>query len=527
MSSIDLDLEIQRLEKRGNLKGFEDEDKFSFIKACHSNFYFYDPYKDIFLNPITSKSFWPKTLEIAFLNSNESFQKKVSNEFPSELEFERALEKIYKSFKKALYFYSALRILKFLAILIAGGLFVFADYKLGLAIGFYLIYFDINNFDTVNSISYYIEGWFSTTVSWQKNRWFYFIVPYIFLLASIISFYFYFDSILIIISMIIGVRYLFENSIARNIASSFFRGGHIKSLMLEQFENHTKELKIEIKRNEFLAENPYGIRFRDIQFYSDYLCEYSDVDSEIIFNYDLSEDENYTKLSLAVFSKFPIKTEELIKEFHASTFEENLIRLVRNERVEFYFQEIDGEEKSSLRKKHEKEMFPDSELGYFVITKDEISFLDRVEFQGEYSKMKKKEDVTEYYDTPPIGYDITEYEFGIKNGKKTQFYSNGNKYFECDYDFGILKEGYLVWRYEDGTIKERGAIMSSKNHFPDEIDISNPDVEFKIGIWERFDKDGTLVESIEFKENGQQKVIFENKEFVSDPVWERNFQKRI
>jgi antitoxin component YwqK of YwqJK toxin-antitoxin module len=480
---------------------------------------------------LTSKSFWPKTLEIAFLNSIESFQKKVSNKFPSELELENAREKNYKLFKRAFSIYSLLRILKFLAVLIAGVLSAVIDYKFGLAIGFYLIYFDINNFDTVNSISYHIEGRFNTSLNWQKNRLFYFISPYILLIASIISFYFYFESVFLVIFIIIGIRYLIENSISRNIASSFFRHGYINNQMLEQFENHTKELEIKIKRNEFLAKNPNGIKFTDIQFFSDYFCEYSDVDSEIEFNYDLSEEEYSTRLYLAVYSKFPIKTEELIKEFYTNTFEENLIRLVRNERVEFFYQKIDIMSTSNLWTKDfiYDEKFPEKDLGYFVISKEEIFFSDRIEFLGEYPKINKKEEIKEYVEEKfvPVGYDITEYDFGIKNGKKTQYYLNGIKYFECEYKNGILSEGHLVWKYEDGKIKERGGITSSSNHFPDEIDISCPEFGIRTGIWERFDKNGILVESIEFKENNEQKVIFVNEAFTSNPIWERNFQKRI
>jgi len=237
------------LEKRGNLKGFSEGQKIDFVETCKSHFHFYDPYKDLFINPITSKTYWPKTLQRLFLHSKASLEKKLSSNLPTHAEVEKGLEILYSRKKRAYVLLSIIRFFKYLGFIAGGLLAYFVDIKLGLAAGLYLIYFDYNTFDGVNGVIGQIQTTFMTALLWRQKRKLYFFGSLIILILSLVNLYFYADSIWLVVGIFITQKWLLVNPLIQFITSAAFRGSEIAIQLKEEYESFR-----------FSQENPKGIK---------------------------------------------------------------------------------------------------------------------------------------------------------------------------------------------------------------------------------------------------------------------------
>lgn len=241
------------MEKRGNLKGFSDEQKEEFIKACNANFFFYDPYKDLLINPITSKKYWPKSLQRIFNYSKNSLEEKLSSKFPTKAHVDDSLDKLYSRKERAyILHYRIIRNLKYLGLILGGVLSYFIDLNLGLAVGLYLIYFDYNTFDKVNGVIDQIQSGFMTAMLWQKKRNLYFFGSLLLLLGSLASLYLFTNSIYIVIGVFFAQKFILVNPTVQFIASAGYRGTDVAIKLEEEFEKQSK-------KNDFLDEFPKGI----------------------------------------------------------------------------------------------------------------------------------------------------------------------------------------------------------------------------------------------------------------------------
>jgi antitoxin component YwqK of YwqJK toxin-antitoxin module len=479
---------IYYMEKRGNLKGFSDEQKEEFIKACNANFFFYDPYKDLLINPITSKKYWPKSLQRAFNYSNNSLEEKLSSKFPTKVQVDGSLDKLYSRNERAyILHYKIIRNLKYLGLILGGVLSYFIDFNLGLAVGLYLIYFDYNTFDKVNGVIDQIQSGFMTAMIWQKKRNLYFFGSLLLLLGSLVSLYLFTNSIYIVIGVFFAQKFILVNPTVQFIASAGYRGTEVAIKLEEEFEKQSK-------KNDFLDAFPKGIKIKEVEFYDDTLCEYEEVEELKIF-YETPEDQ-YCSKHLFVYSKEPIKKENLDRVIMSDGVAKQLLRLDNDDRVEFYFEHIPNKPKTT----------------YFVIAKED--FMSIHEFEGTNSRCIVKS----FHDNGKID-SYQEYEDGIMHGKMIEFHNNGQEHLECDFENGLLLPSYYEWKYADGKTMMSGSLRKLDNRNPEQKDLYDPNSEFRIGKWEIFEEDGSLIKSVDYKPDGERQTIKEDKEKSKNLIW--------
>lgn len=476
------------MEKRGNLKGFSDEEKEEFMNSCNGNFFFYDPYKDVFINPTTSKTYWPKTLQRVFNYSKNSLEEKLNSELPTKNQVDSSLDRLHSRKGRAYIIqYTIIRNLKYIGLILGGLLSYFIEFKLGLAIGLYLIYFDYNTFDKVNTVIDRIQSGFMTALVWKKNRNLYFFGSLLILIGSMTSLYLSTNSIWIVIGVFIAQKYILVNPIVQFIASAGYRGTEVAIQLEDEFEKQSK-------KNTFFNKNPKGIKVKEIDFYDNTLCEYEEIE-ELKIHYETAEDE-YCSKHLFVYSKEPIKKEDIDKVLLSDNISDQLLRLDHDDKIEFYFQHLPEKPKTT----------------YFVIAKED--FMSIHEFEGTYSKCILKS----YHDNGKVD-NYQEYEFGIMHGKMIEYHDNGQKHLECDFVNGLLKPNAYEWNYEDGTIMMKGNLRKVNNKNPEQKDLYHPNSEFRIGVWEIFDKDGSLIKSVDYKADGEKETIKVDREKAKNLLW--------
>lgn len=236
---------INYLVNRGNLKGFSEDENIDFIDHISAVYYFYDPYKDVFINPIASKTIWPKTLQSLYLNSKSSLSEKLDWHYPpTQLEIENSLKNIYSLKKRAYGLLSVIRIFKYLGLVLGVVFSYFVDIKLGLAVGLYLIYFDYNTFDKINGVISQVQNIFLTSIKWQKNSNLYFFGPIVIITLSLICLYFYINSIWLVIAIFFAQKWFIMNPLIRMITSTGYRGTEIVAMLEQVYQKQTGRFKI-------------------------------------------------------------------------------------------------------------------------------------------------------------------------------------------------------------------------------------------------------------------------------------------
>ena len=478
---------INHLEYRGNLKRLTDDEKEVFVKICNSYFFFYDPYKDIFINPITSKNYWPKTLESLFLKSKELLEFKLISQSISEDKFDYAIEKLSSHGRIAINIYLSTRLFKYVGLVIGCLLSYSMDYKIGLAVGLYLMYFDYKIYSGVNGVIDLIEGGIMSSMSWKKNQNWYFLFTTLLLILSFTFIYLNIGSIWLTIGIFLFQLFFLINPIVQYIASRWYRKGEISQQLEKAYENYTR-------KNEFIKNNPKGIKIKKITIDYDVLCELDEIEECKIY-YETEEGRNCL-VYLFVYSKEPLKKSEFELELNSDNVIDQLQRLDRDERVEFYYQHIAGYTEST----------------YFVISKDSSMYI--FEFEGNYEK-----NILKLYSKNGNLSDYQEYQFGIKYGKRIEYYDNGQIHLECDFKSGFLTSKRIELKYEDGKIMMTGALRELQNKKPRHDDIYEPNSEFRVGNWKIYDRDSSLIKSVDYKENGEREIIFVDIEKSRNFLW--------
>lgn len=481
LKEIEYNQSVYYMEKRGNLKSFSDDQKEEFIKTCNSHFFFYDPYKDLFFNPITSKKYWPKTLQRVYSYSLSSLEEKLQSKLPTKEQVDGSLDKLYsREIRAYILHYGIIRNLKYLGLILGGLLSYFIDLNLGLAIGLYLIYFDYNTFDKVNGVIDQIQSRFMTALLWQKKRKLYFFGSLLLLLGSMVALFFFTKSIWIVIGVFIVQKFILVNPIVQFIASEGYRRTEVAINLEKEYEKH---------------RFPRGIKIKEIDFYDyatgeyeevDTLCEYEEVEV-LRISYETPENE-YGNIFLFVNSKEPIKKEDVDRVIFSDNVADQLLRLDQNSKVEFYFEHIPDKAKTT----------------YFVIAKDDLSIS---EFEGTNSRCIVKS----FYDDGKI-HRYDEYQDGIRHGKMIEFHNNGQKYLECDFENGSLLPGFYTWKWANGKIMMNGSLRKIDDRNPEPNALHDPNSDFRIGIWEIFEEDGSLIKSVDYKTDGERQTIKEVEE---------------
>lgn len=504
---------VSLLEKRGNLKGFSDEQKEDFINTCKSFFVFYDPYKDLLINPISSKTYYPKTLQRLYLDSKINLEKKLMFKLPSDEEIEEAQKKLYSRKRLAYIIQEVIKYLKLLGLITICVLGYYVDYRLGLSIGLYLIYFDFNMFDNVNGLIGRIESPLMTSIFWQKKRNLYFFGSFFILLTSFVFLYLYTESIWVPAAILIIQKWLLVNPVTQFITSSFFRGNKLIDLLKEEHIN-------QVKCAEFLDENPLGIKINEIifekteyGFYEQYRIWYETVNNDscpvnlLIYSKKretlLKENQDLLD-SLPVDDYFQIKPLMTDTQFGILFPQEKLLTtlewLESSPFADFYFENITN----------------NPAFSYFLISKDSDDFLfefdDKDIIEGSFSNNIKKC----YHENGQLS-STAKYKNGIQEGDYKWYHETGELMFECMYKNGCIVPGNILIKHKNGTKNITGALREKNGEFPKEKELypGNPehDSEFRIGVWKNFDENGNLLQSVHYKENGEMEILFNDPDY--------------
>lgn len=478
--------QIIHLEKRGNLKDFTEEEKEIFLNCCNANFFFYDPYKDLFINPITEKTYWPKKLQKYFLLSKDFLIEKLSSQNPTSNQVDKAIERLHSKDKTSYkLFWNILPTLKYFGLIIGGFLSYFIDLKLGFIVGLYLVYVSYNVFDSFHGVIALIEGNVGLSFSWQRNRYLYYFLSTLLLIGWMTSLYLYLNSFWIVLGVFLSEKYIVMNPLVQFLSSAHFRGSYITTKLIEEYE---KQNRI----NQFIKENPKGIKINPYRFYSNLICDYLEVE-DFQIRYQTSDNLNGV-IFLCVHSKEPVNKEVVENLIYAESFIDSIVLLHENEKIEFFL-DIIPEHSGSL---------------YYVITKENGTGM--LDFDGTFSKCVVKSSHTNgqvemYY----------EYEYGVKHGKMIWFYDDGQKFYDLDYQNGFIIPKCYTWWNADGSIMMKGELRKIDNANPDLQEVLDPHSKFRIGIWEHFDKSGNLIKSVKYSPNGDYEVIFED--LNTKPSW--------
>lgn len=492
---------INLLEKRGNLKGFSKEQKEDFINSCESHFVFYDPYKNVFINLIESKTYYPKTLERFYLNSKRVLEIKLSNDQLSDKKFKKALKKINSQNRISNNLESFIKTFTFLGIIIGGILAYFIDYSLGLSVGFFLIFFDYNTFDKVNGVINEMESSWMTSLLWKKNKNIYFFSSFILLILSLVFLYIYSKSIMLTIGFFFFQKWFLVNPVVQFIASTGFRKMHLASRLEDKYIIQNKNLS-------FLKDNPKGIKIIEVNYskeedygpYEQYNICYRTVKGDysvtLAIYSNLREGlikEDFTDISEFLFDNDELKVKPLMneKQLELLISKEKLLKkiywLENNPRAEFYFEKISN----------------NLEFSYFVLLNKNEVLINNSNFEGSFSENIYKQ----YHENGKL-YESIEYKNGIKHGSSKSFHKNGELEFECSLENGFLIPSNVVFKHQNGVNRITGSLRKKDKKYPELNELYNPDSIFKIGIWEIFDENENLLKSVEYKSNGEKKTLF-------------------
>jgi antitoxin component YwqK of YwqJK toxin-antitoxin module len=478
------------MEKISDIIDFSKIENEKFMSRCNASFFFHDPYWDVLFNPITLKKYNTKKLQSVFRDSRSTFENLISSRFPTKSQVDSSLDRLYSQKEKAnnLYYF-LIKNLKYFGLFIGLLFYYFIDFNLCIALVLFLLYLEFSIFLKLNVKNINNPIVHIYPISWIKNRNIYNFVSLLFFIGSIACLYFYINSIWVITSFIIFQHYCFVKPIVKYISSSEYRGTEIALKFEKQFEN--------IENNDFVKCNYKKIKIKriDRQFYFDKICKYEQLE-ELSIKYEKAEEELCSKF-LFIYSKEPLKMLDIKKLIFSEIIYYNLNRLDIDDRVEFYFLPLPGKPKSS----------------YLVIAKND--FMSIYNFEGSYSNCILKS----YNNDNDILTDYIEYKFGIKHGKSIEYHKNGQKHFECIYEKGLLVPNSYEWYYEDGTLMMQGALRKVNYNYPDTKDLYLKNSEFRIGVWKFFDKDGSLIKSVDYQLCGKIETIEENSKKSNNLLW--------
>ncbi len=149
---------IKYLTKGGHLKLMELNDQIEFVEACAKNYYFFDPFKNLFVNPFLNKRIKPLRLEILFYyDGKEQFNKLLSSETLTLKQVDRTVEKIHYDAAIAKLVGICLSYFKWIGfILIASSFFSEKQFVI-LTVGLYFVYLDYTIFDSYYGFFYLID----------------------------------------------------------------------------------------------------------------------------------------------------------------------------------------------------------------------------------------------------------------------------------------------------------------------------------------------------------------------------------
>lgn len=493
---MDFNQSIYYLEKRGNLKGLSEEEKEDLINLCEKSYFFYDPYKNVFINPFNKKSITPKAIQSAFQKDKYGLTDQLNYQLPVELNYQKTIVRIIKNHSRAILVQNIFSYFKWIGLIV--GIFIgfFVDPFFGLALGFYLIHIDYNLYDSVNGIKDQIQGGFGTTLQWKQKRYFYFFGSIVLLLLSLIFFYFYVNSFLIPIIFFVFQKWLIFNPLIRWISSSNFQGTEI---IYEIEKNYEKEkipadLKEEIK--ESITKESVGIKsskiiypiflkLYDVEFYSDIIDDDS-YGQQLDLNYDTNLKQQNT-VNIIVRSKKSITLKLLNNYINSPVFLKQFKIFVENPLVEFIYSFIKTEDPNS----------------YFIVSKGD--FYSIYSFEGDYSNNILRS----FHSNGQVDC-YSEYSMGAKNGLYREFFENGILHFQSEFSEGALVEGEKIWYHENGTIMMRGNIKHKEKDLAVQPDLYNPDSNKRIGLWEKFDNQGNRIKSVRYFDGSEKEVEYES-----------------
>ena len=511
---MDSNLTVYYLQEKGHLRGFTDEETEEIVNLCNENFFFYDPYEDVFYNPILRKWYWSITIQSDFKREKNLLLKKLNCHTPTLIEFQKAKNRLGYWLGPNYKMYRLFRSFKWIGIVVGILIGYLLNYYLGFAIGFYLIYLDYNFYDSTNRLIENVQTGFICAIDWKKNKQQYYAKVIILLICSLVFIYLYSNSIIATVAFFIVHKWVFFNPIVKKSCSIMFRG---HDLAIE-FE---KCYELEKKKDDFIKKHPNGLSIKDVEFEGEYICEIDETE-ELFLHYETIDNDSSVRVLLR--SKKTINPEILKDYFNSDEFLKNLRRFIENSNIEFIFHRIKSDDPSSYvvitnNALFSKENLFEGDYNHNIVK--EFDYDGQVQRKSEYTMGIQNGITEQFYDNGNLMYSF-EYYMGVRNGFQKDYFENGTLEFQCEYLDGVLVEGQKIWYYDNGNIRMRGSIRHKKDDFALNSDMYLPDSDKRIGLWERFDLNGQLIKSVRYFPDKEKEVVFDitvNTDKTEESTW--------
>lgn len=457
--------------KKGLLWKLDYAQKVEFLNLCSINYFFYDPFKNSFINPISLKEYKIKYLEDIYLESKTSFAEIIDFDFfKNDLENTKSrkpIENITGLVKKVNYTKNFIAILN-TSLIIGLGISLFINLNLSPIIGFYFLYI---NYILNDNINYYKK--IDSKEKIIKSK----IISNLIYLILFYFTYKYYGTFWILL-IIFSVHKLILNLLTPIINSIFYQGDFFFKQFKDEFEDD-KTNKCRLKNSD------------------ETLCIHTDVE-ELKILIDFGVEEEKIEYNLFLFSNEPYYREQILDLIKSKKFFYEMKLFKDNEFSEFFYKKI-----SNL-----------NENIFIIVSKPEHIYFDLYHFEGDYSLNK----LVSYHDNGEVE-EYKEYKYGVKNGTFIEYFENGVIHFKCIFENGFVVPDYFVWYHDNGGIMLKGALRELKFQKPLMPDFYDKYSEFRIGSWEFFDKDGVLIKSVDYKENGEKLITYETENKENVPIW--------
>ena len=198
----------------------------------------------------------------------------------------------------------------------------------------------------------------------------------------------------------------------------------------------------------------------------------------------------------------PIMSNYQFEQFFSNEKLVEKLTLIHNAPLsEFYFENIPNEVIVAGK------ILSNKKFPYYVITKNLIS---DDKYEGTFSKTIYKS----FHDSGNI-YEESEYKDGLKHGKSKTTHDNGQIEMELEFKNDLLITKNIVLYHKNGKTQVMGAFKNVEGVNPCWKEFYIIDSKFKTGIWNLYKENGKLIKSVNYEDNGEIKILFQDDKYHS------------
>lgn len=475
------EISLLYLKKRNVLPNTPIEEKEQMILFAEKKFFFYEPYKNIFIRVHDSKKVGvrnmlkysklkevPENLEPRSYYSNKQIQE-VNNKL------ERGL-KVSSIFSNSSIYWLFGMVAGFVTFLLSGlywGIFILT----------FSVYLGFSLFDSTNRLVEKRQGQYLTAIKWRNNKAYYFIRKVMFLILSVFLAYYLSSSWIVLVIFFVLPELILIKPLTKFICSKTYLGTDISIYFNAVVKEHQN-----VKKKE-----PFKVVIDGIKGPTDIWAD--EGPEEYILEYSTPK-KLLGEAFIILNQTEKLALEELERFVRRDDFNSAFRELIKNDLAEFIY-------------------YSASSTGFpveMVIAKD--SYYTLYEFKGNY----EENILLSYHDNGEIE-DYMEYRYGCLNGVKKTFYENGGLEVELKFKEGRLEDGEYIWFNENGTIRMKGKIKSDFKNPATEKDFYDSESDKRIGKWEFCDEQGKPLKIVKYLADGKREEIFQSPEYHKNLIW--------